>query len=88
LNELDLNLAPTCLLLRFGLLLVVVVVTAALGGIMVVDESVVGNRGDLARVGLGVCGCYVSWMHVESTLTFSHIKLDDSSMLSAETRKN
>jgi hypothetical protein len=79
LNKLDLNLAPSCLLLRFRLLPVfVVVVAAALGSIMVVDESVFGNRRGLAWVGLWVCGCYVSWMHVECALTFSHIKSDAS----------
>jgi hypothetical protein len=27
-------------------------------------------------VGLGVSGCYCSWMHVESALTFAHIKVE------------
>jgi ABC-type dipeptide/oligopeptide/nickel transport system permease component len=78
LDKLDLDFAPSCLLLRFGLLFIVVVVAAALGSIMVVNERVIGDRGGLAGVCLGVCGCYVSWMHVECALTFAHIKSDAS----------
>jgi hypothetical protein len=45
---------------------------------MVVNERVIGDRRGLAGVCLGVCGCYVSWMHVECALTFAHIKSDAS----------
>ena len=78
LDKLDLDFAPSRLLLRFGFLFVVVIIAAALSSIMVVDERVIGDRGGLAWVGLGVCGGYVSWVHVESALTFAHIKVDAS----------
>jgi hypothetical protein len=87
LDKLDLNFAPSRLLLRFGLVLVLVFVSSALGGIMIIDERVLGNRGCLTGVGLGVCWSYVSWVHVESALAFAHIKWDASGRLSAETRK-
>ena len=87
LDKLDLNFAPSRLFLRFGLVLVLLVVTSALGGIVIIDERVLGNRGGLTGVSLGICWGYVSWVHVESALTFAHIKRDASGRLSAETRK-
>jgi hypothetical protein len=77
LDKLDLNLAPSRLLLGLGTLLdiLIVVVTAALCGIMVVDESILDDGGSLAGVGLGFCWSNVSWVHVECALAFAHIKL-------------
>lgn len=49
LDELDLDLPATCLLVRLGLVLIVVVVLAAVGGVGVVDEAVVVGDGGLVE---------------------------------------
>ena len=44
LDEFNLDLSPACLLVALGLFVVVIVVLAALAGVGVVDEGVLGGR--------------------------------------------
>ena len=50
LDELDLNLSSAGLLVGLGLLLIVVLVGAAVGGVMVLDERVIARDGLGGRV--------------------------------------
>jgi hypothetical protein len=76
LNKLDLDLTPASFFLRFRFVSVFIIVfSSTFCSVMVVDKAVIsdGSR-RLARVSLVISGCYVTWMHVESALTFTHNK--------------
>jgi hypothetical protein len=76
LNKFDLDLSSSCLLVRFGLFLLVVVVCGRVDGILVVDECVLCDRGRgllvvdglrVSRWGSGVWG-----VDVEGALSLAH----------------
>ena len=53
LDELDLDLPATCLLVRLGLVIIVVVVLAALARVGVVDEAIIVGDGALVELVAG-----------------------------------
>lgn len=56
LDEFNLDLSPSGLLVGFGLVIVVVVVLARLAGVGVVDEAVVCGDGGVVEVAAGALG--------------------------------
>jgi hypothetical protein len=72
LDKFDLDLPSARLLVRFGFLVLFVVVAGTVNRVVVVDERVITNRGWSAGWWMGVSGCGVTGMHIESALTFSH----------------
>ena len=74
LDEFDLDLSSTGLLVRFGLFLLIVLVAATLDGVLVVDEGVFshGRGTGLGMEGLGVWRGGCAWVHVEGALALAH----------------
>lgn len=67
LDELNLDLPASCLLVGLGLVLFLVVVAGTVDGVMVVDEGVLNDGAALDWV-----VCWYTAMHVESPLPLAH----------------
>lgn len=74
LNKFDLDLSPSCFLVRLGLLVVIVVLSSTVDRVVIVDKRVITNwgGGGTRWSRMTICGRRSGRMHVEGALAFTH----------------
>jgi hypothetical protein len=72
LNKFDLDLPSTSLLVRFGFVLLLIVVASTVYCVVVVDERVITYSRRSAGRRMGISGGGVTRMHIEGALALAH----------------